>query len=175
MALQVSGTFFPAGPRRFPPRGPFFGLPTVPTVPTKTVSFARRSDRDVTFPRPGLVAASPRSPATRARSARPQSRGSRLAASSPSWRGGAGAAVSRPPQPAPACTCAALAFSPSLWDCGGSASGGASSRAARTRALARLLPRLLAREDFRPLLPPLMVAVNATSKPRSDRASAGVS
>ena len=167
-ALQVSGAFFAAGPRRLPTRGPFLGLATVPMVPMKTVSLTRRSGRDVALTGQGLVTACPRVPAARARSARPQSRGSRQAASSPGRRGGAGAAPSGPPQTAPACTCAALVSSPSLWHSGGSGSRGASSGAARTRPLARLLPRPLAREDLLPLLRPLMAAADWTSKPRYD-------
>ena len=72
--------------------------------------------------------------------------------------------VSRPPRPAPACTCAALVSFPSFWRPGGSGSRGTWSGATRTRPLAGLLPWLLAREDFLPLLQPRMVTAHPTQR-----------
>lgn len=160
MALRVSGAFLP-GTRRFPMREPRRSFAKAPTVPTKLVSLVRRSARERALSRSGSGAtASPRSPAARARNARPQSSGRRQAASS------RGSAASAPPCAALACCiCASAAFSPSRGLCGGFSSCLVSSAAARTRALARPLPRPLAREDLRPLLRPLMVPENKASKP----------
>ena len=154
-SLQVSGALFTAGLRRFLTRGPFFGLPT---VPMKIMLVTRCSGRDVAFPGPGLVTTCPwfLPPG-------PGARGHNLggAGRHPLTRtseGGAGAVVSRPPRPAPACICAALVSFPSFWRSRGSGSRGMWSGATRTRPLAGLL----AREDFLPLLQPRMVTAHPT-------------